>query len=88
MKSPMPWFCLIAAANAGMAFADEGLDAYRQGNYEQAALQLKDTSGKDSIVEYYMGRMRLYGYGQLKIIHWPCSTSSWPPIEVFYQLSK
>ncbi len=66
MKSPMPWFCLIAAANAGAAFADEGLDAYRQGNYIQAAQQLKDASGKDPVSEYYMGRMRLYGYGQLK----------------------
>lgn len=66
MKSPMPWFFLIAAANAGMAFADDGLDAYRQGNYNQAAQQLRDSSGKDPVVEYYMGRMRLYGYGQLK----------------------
>ena len=66
MRSPMPWFCLIAVANVGAAFADDGLDAYRQGNYKQASKQLIDKSGKDPIVEYYMGRMRLYGYGQLK----------------------
>jgi len=62
----MPWFCLIAVANAGSAFADDGLDAYRQGNYQQAVQLLTDKSGNDPVVEYYMGRMRLYGYGQLK----------------------
>ena len=66
MRSPMPWFCLIALANAGMAFADDGVDAYRQGNYKQAAQLLTDKSGHDPIVDYYMGRMRMYGYGQLK----------------------
>lgn len=62
----MPWFCLIAVANAGMVFADEGLDAYRQGDYTQAAQQLTHNSVDDPIIEYYMGRMRLYGYGQLR----------------------
>lgn len=66
MKSPMPWFCLIAVAHASIAIADAGLDAYRQGNYNQAALLLKDKSGTDPVVDYYMGRMRLYGYGQLR----------------------
>ncbi len=66
MKSPMPWFYLLAAANAGLAFADQGVDAYRQGDYIQAAEQMKAFSSPDPVVDYYMGRMRLYGYGQLK----------------------
>ncbi len=66
MKSSLPWFCLIAVANAGVVNADDALDAYREGNYTQAANLLKDTSGKDPVNDYYMGRMRLYGYGQLK----------------------
>jgi enhanced entry protein EnhC len=66
MKSSMPWVCLLAVANIHTVFADNGLDAYREGNYIQAAINLKDTSGKDPVSEYYMGRMRLYGYGQLK----------------------
>lgn len=66
MKLPMPWVYVLAAANMGVAFADNGLDAYRQGNYAEAATLLTDASGKDPIIEYYMGRMRLYGYGQLK----------------------
>ncbi|HBI22286.1 MAG TPA: endopeptidase IV, partial [Legionella sp.] len=66
MKSPMPWFYLFAAANAGLAFANDGVDAYRQGDYLQAAQQMTAITGKDPMVDYYMGRMRLYGYGQLK----------------------
>ena len=66
MKSPMPLVCLIAAANAHALYADAGLDAYREGNYMQAARQLNDLSGKDPVIDYYLGRMRLYGYGQLK----------------------
>lgn len=67
MKSLMPWFCLAAATSTQVAFADnEGLDAYRQGNYTQAAEQLIKASDKDPVVDYYLGRMRLYGYGQLK----------------------
>jgi len=66
MKSPMPWVSLLMAAHMGIVFADNGIRAYRQGNYIQAAQDLKEFSGRDPIVDYYMGRMRLYGYGQLK----------------------
>ena len=66
MKSPMPWVCLVALSNVSLAFADEGLDAYREGHYLQAAQKLTAGNGKDPVVDYYMGRMRLYGYGQLK----------------------
>ncbi len=66
MKLPMPWIFLVASANMSVVFADNGLDAYRQGDYDKAALLLNGSSVKDPIVDYYMGRMRLYGYGQLK----------------------
>lgn len=62
----IPWFCLIASAHAGAAFADEGLDAYREGHYIQAAAPLTSDSNKDPMVDYYIARMRLYGYGTLK----------------------
>jgi enhanced entry protein EnhC len=62
----LPWFCLVTAANVGSAFADNGLDAYRQGHYIQAAEQLNTETNKDAVVDYYIARMRLYGYGQLK----------------------
>lgn len=66
MKSIMPWFCLVAVANVGNAFADEALDAYRTGHYKQAAKLFAQKPTQDPIVNYYMGRMRLYGYGELK----------------------
>ncbi len=64
MKSLVPWFYLVAATGGQFAYATEGLDAYRQGNYPLAAQALQ--AGKDPVANYYMGRMRLYGYGQLK----------------------
>ena len=71
LKSLKPWgyitATLIAATTSGsFAFASDGMDAYRQGNYTKAAEQLAKESNKDPIVDYYMGRMRLYGYGLLK----------------------
>lgn len=65
MKLPMPLVCLIAATNVSFAWAYEGLDAYRTGNYIQAAQKLKDAAN-DPVANYYLGRMSLYGYGQLK----------------------
>ncbi|HHF7347772.1 TPA: tetratricopeptide repeat protein [Legionella feeleii] len=66
MKSFVPWFYLVAATGGQAAFAINGLDAYRQGNYPLAAQTLINQAGKDPIADYYLGRMRLYGYGQLK----------------------
>ncbi len=60
----VPWFCLVATANT--AFAGEGLDAYRQGHYAQAVQLLSNDTNKDPVADYYMARMRLYGYGELK----------------------
>lgn len=66
MKSILPWFCLVTAANINVAFAADGLDAYREGHYIKAAQALTQDKNNDPIVNYYLGRMRLYGYGQLK----------------------
>ncbi|MCW8451588.1 tetratricopeptide repeat protein [Legionella quinlivanii] len=66
MKSFIPWFCLVAATAANTVQAADGIDAYRRGNYFLAAKSFAEESGKDPVVEYYMGRMRLYGYGELK----------------------
>ena len=65
MKSFIPWCCLIAATNIQVAFANEGFDAYRQGHYEKAVTHL-EANRKDAYADYYLGRMRLYGYGLLK----------------------
>lgn len=62
----IPWLCLVATASANLAFANDGLDAYRDGHYIKASEQLAADSDKDPIIDYYMGQMRLYGYGQLK----------------------
>ncbi|WP_133140780.1 tetratricopeptide repeat protein [Legionella genomosp. 1] len=66
MKSFIPWFCLVAATAANTVQAADGVDAYRRGNYFLAAKSFAEGPGKDPVVEYYMGRMRLYGYGELK----------------------
>lgn len=66
MKSLIPWFCLAATASTNLVFASNGVDAYRQGDYIQAIANFTNNNSKDPIVDYYMGRIRLYGYGLLK----------------------
>ncbi|RMX22100.1 sel1 repeat family protein [Legionella jordanis] len=66
MKSFVPWFCLVAATGSQSVYAVNGLEAYRQGNYPLAAQTLAKEAEKDPIANYYLGRMRLYGYGELK----------------------
>ncbi|KTD21530.1 enhanced entry protein EnhC [Legionella lansingensis] len=66
MKSFATWFCLVAATGSQVVYAANGLEAYRQGNYPLAAQTLITQSGQDPIADYYLGRMRLYGYGELK----------------------
>ncbi|MDP1602349.1 MAG: endopeptidase IV [Legionella sp.] len=66
MKSLVPWFCLVAAAGSQALHAADGLEAYRQGNYTLAAEHLNAELTKDPVANYYLGLMRLYGYGQLK----------------------
>ncbi len=62
----IPWLCLIATASGSGAFAANGLDAYRQGHYMQAVEPLTSDLNKDPVADYYIARMRLYGYGELK----------------------
>lgn len=66
MKSLMPWFCLLTTAGIQAVYASEGLDAYRQGQYTQASESLTQLSKPGAIEHYYLGQMRLYGYGLLK----------------------
>lgn len=66
MKSLMPWVCLVASTSMQVAFAAEGIDTYRLGDYNAAANQFFQSKNTDPVSEYYMGRMRLYGYGELK----------------------
>jgi len=58
----LPLMCL----KMGAVDANEGLEAYRQGHYIQAGEQLVNQFDKDPLVAFYLGRMRLYGYGQLR----------------------
>lgn len=69
MKSIMPWFCLAAMTNTNLVFADKGLDAYRIGDYSKAADLLLNSNNNDPIVNFYLSKMRLYGYGELKDNH-------------------
>lgn len=66
MKSLVPWFCLVAAASTTNLYAADGLDAYRQGKYMLAGKMLTTQNANDPVVNYYLGRMRLYGFGELK----------------------
>lgn len=61
-----PWIYLAATLSAQAVFANAGLDAYRQGHYTKAASFLVSLSDKNPVADYYLGRMRLYGYGELK----------------------
>lgn len=65
MKSLVPWVCLIVASAGQQAFADD-FSAYRLGNYNNAIEPLMSQSGKNAVADYYLGRIYLYGYGQLK----------------------
>jgi enhanced entry protein EnhC len=64
MKS-LPWLSLVTVLSTP-AYAVDGLDAYRQGNYTLAAKKLSKSFVNDPVASYYLGLMQLYGYGQLK----------------------
>ena len=66
MKSLVPWFCFVVASASQQVFADEDFNAYRLGLYNKAAEPLSVKAGKDAVADYYLGRLSLYGYGQLK----------------------
>ena len=62
----LPWICVIASTSSSAASSNDTLMDYRQGNYVKAAVSLLNNQEKDPVVEYYMGRMYLYGYGELR----------------------
>ncbi len=67
MKKLIPSIWLVMASQSIMAAGDgSGIDAYRQGNYWQAAAELSKDATRDPVALYYLGRMKLYGYGELK----------------------
>jgi enhanced entry protein EnhC len=66
MKSLVPWICFFVASASQHAFADNEFNAYRLGNYNKAIEPLISKAGKDAVADYYLGRLYLYGYGQLK----------------------
>lgn len=65
MKSLVPWVCLFAATASQQVVADD-FSAYRLGNYTKATEPLMSQTGKNAVADYYLGRIYLYGYGQLK----------------------
>ncbi|MBL7480493.1 tetratricopeptide repeat protein [Legionella bononiensis] len=66
MKSLVPWICFFVASASQQVFADEEFNAYRLGDYNKAAEPLMSKTGQDAVADYYLGRLYLYGYGQLK----------------------
>lgn len=66
MKSLVPLVCFFVASASQQVFADDAFNAYRLGNYNEAVEPLISKSGQDAVAEYYLGRLYLYGYGQLK----------------------
>ncbi len=65
MKSLVPWVCLLAATASQQVLADD-FSAYRLGHYNKAIEPLMMQTGKNAVADYYLGRIYLYGYGQLK----------------------
>lgn len=66
MKTFLSSCCLIFFAGNPLLYASNGLDAYRQGNFEKAGEWLSAEKNLSPLGTYYLGQMRLYGYGQLK----------------------
>jgi len=62
----LPWICVLAGTSSSIASASDLLMDYRQGNYVKAAVSSLSNQVKDPVVDYYMGRMYLYGYGELR----------------------
>ncbi|MDX2346925.1 MAG: tetratricopeptide repeat protein [Legionella sp.] len=66
MKSIAPYFCLALLASTSAAEANNVLEAYRSGQYTEAANQFLDGTKPDKVGFDYLGQMYLYGYGVLK----------------------
>lgn len=66
MKLLKPWIYLLAASASQVAFGEDALGAYRLGEYRQATAALAASKDKSGVADYYLGRLYLYGYGNLK----------------------
>ncbi len=66
MKLKGPWVCLALTFGPSLVYANVDLDAYRQGDYSKALERLSQSDRSDPMVNYYLARMRLYGYGDLR----------------------
>lgn len=56
---------LIAASLSHYGFASD-YQNYRLGQYDEAFNLLNNKAAQDPVADYYLGRIYLYGYGQLK----------------------
>lgn len=63
MKSIVISISILTGIYTGTALAESAQDAYRLGHYVLAGQQLQPL---DPVNEYYLGKLRLYGYGLLK----------------------
>jgi enhanced entry protein EnhC len=69
MKSRMLLLGLSGVFGTSISWAlplPSALDAYREGHYFQASAKLKQAAGRDAVADYYLSRLYLYGYGELK----------------------
>ncbi|MBA2650422.1 MAG: SEL1-like repeat protein [Legionella sp.] len=66
MKSLVQWTYILLAAASPTLFAQDDFHAYRLGQYAKAAAPLLAKTGTSAIADYYLGRMYLYGYGELR----------------------
>lgn len=58
--------CMFVATASQQVFAEDDFLTYRLGDYNNATRPLIAKTEKDAIADYYLGRIYLYGYGQLK----------------------
>lgn len=65
MRVLTPWICVLLAS-VQPVFAANDYEAYRLGDYNQASHNLVQMQDKAGVADYYLGRIYLYGYGQLK----------------------
>ena len=66
MKRLKSWLYVLSTLSSCTVWSVNGIDAYREGFYTEAVPALSAETTKDAITHYYLARMRLYGYGDLK----------------------
>lgn len=68
MKTIAPWACLLALSGTVIAQSAAGkpLFDYRSGRFDKAYEALASDTNASGMVEYYLARMQLYGYGTPK----------------------